>query len=192
MSVLVPFPPLRQETLRAIVVVGDDGETAVALRDALPRPMAVVLDARPDEAAAAIGVCRPCPWALVWSAAGELPVALGVHSPTVILVSAAGAAPAGVERWTGFSGLLARLREMLAAEVGGMRLAPGVGVEMPGGSVSRSPWLQALVSMHPAGVPAQPAQVRAARSLLRTRAAGWTVARGAGGTMALVREEAAA
>jgi len=192
MSVLVPFPPLRRETLRAIVVVGDDGETAVALRDALPRQMAVVLDARPDEAAAAIGVCRPCPCAIVWSAAGEVPAALDVHSPTVILVAAACAAPVGTELFTGFSGLLARLREMLAAEVGGMRLAPGVGVAMPGGSVSRSPWLQALVSTHPAGVPAQPAQVRAARRSLLRAGAGWTVARGAGGTMALVHEEAAA
>lgn len=192
MSVLVPFPPLRQETLRAIVVVGDHGETAVALRDALPRSMVVVLDARPAEAAAAIAVCRPCPWALVWGSESDMPAALEVRPPTLVLASAAGAAPPGVERWASFAALLSRLRAMLAADVGGMRLAPGVGVEMPGGSVSRSPWLQALVSAYPRGVQAQPAQVRAARSLLRAQGSGWTVERGAGGTMALVREEAAA
>ncbi|MBV8526900.1 MAG: hypothetical protein JOZ75_01145 [Candidatus Dormibacteraeota bacterium] len=188
----MPFPPLRQETLRTVVVVGDHGETAVALRDALTRSMVVVLDARPAEAAAAIAVCRPCPWALVWSSAADMPVALEVRPPTFVLVSAAHAAPAGVAPSTSFATLRSRLREMLAAEVGGMRLAPGVGVEMPGGVVSRSPWLQALVSAHPAGVPARAAQVRAARSLLRAQGAGWTVARGADGTMALVRMEAAA
>lgn len=192
MSVLVPFPPLQQETLRAIVVVGDHGETAVALRDALPRSMVLVLDARPDEAATTIAVCRPCPWALVWASESDMPTAIAVRPPTLSLASAAGAAPPGVERWTGFAMLLSRLRAMLAADVGGMRLVPGVGVEMPGGSVSRSPWLQALVSVHPRGVPAHPGQVRAVRSLLRAEGSGWTVERGADGTMALVREEAAA
>ena len=191
MSVLVPFPPLRQETLRAIVVVGDDGETAVALRDALPRAMVVVLDARPAEAAAAISVCRPCPWALVWSARIEIAAAL-VRAPTILLVSEHSGGRLTSERWDGFGSLLARLRAMLAADVGGMRLAPGVGVELPDGSLSQSAWLQALVSVHPAGIPAAAAQLRAARSLLRALEAGWTVSRGTGGTAALVREEAAA
>ena len=191
MSVLVPFPPLRQETLRAIVVVGDAGETAVALRDALPRAMVVVLDARPAEAAAAIAVCRPCPWALVWSSSGEIPDALA-PAPAIALVSEHSGGGPAAERWATFGGVLARLRAMLAAEVGGMRLAPGVGVELPDGSISQSAWLQALVSMHPGGMPASAAQLRAARSLLRARGVGWTVSRGVGGAVALVREEAAA
>ena len=191
MSVLMPFPPLRQETLRAIVVVGDDGETAVALRDSLPRAMVVVLDARPAEAGAAVSVCRPCPWALVWCSAAGMPDAL-VAAPTIALVREQRGRAEQPERWASFAVLLARLRAMLAAEVGGMRLAPGAGVELPDGSTSHSAWLQALVSIHPAGMPASAAQLRAARSLLRTRGAGWTVSRGAGGTVALVREEAAA
>lgn len=191
MSVLVPFPPLRQETLRAIVVVGDDGETAVALRDALPRAMVVVLDARPAEATAAIAVCRPCPWALVWSSGAEVPDALA-PAPTIALVSEHSSCGPPSERWATFGSVLARLRAMLAVEVGGMRLAPGVGVELRDGSISHSAWLQALVSMHPGGMPASAAQLRAARSLLRARGAGWTVSRGAAGTVALVPEEAAA
>lgn len=190
-SVLVPFPPLRQETLRAIVVVGDHGETAVALRDALPRAMVVVLDARPDEAAAAVAVCRPCPWALVWGSELAMPASRAARLPTIALAGPGCPVPPGVARWTSFATLLGRLRAMLAAEVGGMRLAPGVGVALPDGSLSRSAWLQALVSVHPDGVAAPPAQVRAARSLLRSRAAGWTIAPGFDGTMALVPEAAA-
>ena len=191
MSVLVPFPPLRQETLRAIVVVGDDGETAVALRDALPRAMAVVLDARPAEAAAAIAVCRPVPWALVWSSNTEMPEAFAAP-PTIALQRAQSHAAPAPERWASYGVLLARLRAMLAAEVGGMRLAQGVGVELPDGYISHSAWLQALVSVHPGGIRASTAQLRAARRLLHATGAGWTVSRGAAGTAALVREEAAA
>jgi hypothetical protein len=192
MSVLVPFPPLRPETLRAIVVVGDHGETAVALRDQLPRAMAVVLDARPAEAAAAVAICRPHPWAVVWASAGEMPVALAaVRIPTIALARASCSAPLSVERWSTFTALLARLRQLLAAEVGGMRLAPGMGVEMPDGSITRSALLQALVSMHPAGVAAPAAQLRAAQALLSARCAGWTAARRGDGTVALVAEVAA-
>ena len=191
MSVLVPFPPLRQETSRAIVVVGDDGEIAVALRDALPRSMGVVLDARPAEAAAAIAICRPCPWALVWTSRAETPQAL-TAAPTIALLRAPTSVARASDRWASYGELLSRLRAMLAAEVGGMRLAPGAGVELADGSISQSAWLQALVSMHPRGMAASAAQLRAARSLLRGRGAGWTVSRGAGGTAALVREEAAA
>lgn len=190
MSVFVPFPPLRQETLRAIVVVGDDGETAVALRDALPRAMVVVLDARPSEAAAAIAVCRPCPWAVVWSADTEMPEALPARPTIALLREGSRAAPAP-ERWASYGVLLARLRAMLAAEVGGMRLAQGAGVELPDGSISHSAWLQALVSVHPGGMPASAAQLRAARRLLRA-GAGWTISRNAGGTVALTRAGAAA
>ena len=191
MSVLMPFPPLRQETLRAIVVVGDDGETAVALRDSLPRAMVVVLDARPPEAAAAVSVCRPCPWVLVWSSAAGMPEALA-STPTIVLDGEQSGTAEQPERWGSFAVLLARLQAMLTAEVGGMRLAPGAGVELPDGAISHSAWLQALVSVHPAGMPASTARLRAARSLLRARGAGWTVSRGAGGTVALVPEEAAA
>ena len=193
MSVLMPFPPLRQETLRAIVVVGDDGETAVALRDSLPRAMVVVLDARPSEAAAAIAVCRPCPWALVWSSRTEIPaVPAPAPPPTIALVSEHSPGAPGGERWASFGSLLARLRTMLSAEVGGLRLACGAGVELPDGSISHSAWLQALVSVHPAGMAASAAQLRAARSSLRARRTGCTVVRGAGGSVALVREPAAA
>ena len=192
MSVLVPFPPLRQETLRAIVVVGDHGETAVALRDALPRAMVVVLDARPAEAAATMAVCRPCPWALVWSSVASMPAPLGwARLPTIVVAAGTSPAPPAVERCTSFGTLLARLQAMLAADVGGMRLARGVGVELPDGSLSRSAWLQAMVSRYPAGVGAMTGQLRAMRALLRTRVGGWTAARGPDGTMALVREVAA-
>lgn len=193
MSVLVSFPPLRLETLRAIVVVGDHGETAVALRDQVPREMVLVLDARPLEAAAAAAICRPHPWAIAWSSSVDIPERLAaVRLPTIVLGGPGGAVPASVESCSTSSALLARLRRLLAAEVGGMRLAPGIGVEMPDGSIARSALLQALVSMHPTGVPAPSAQLRATRALLHARGVGWTAERRADGTNALVREEALA
>lgn len=178
MSVLMPFPALRGDTLRTLVVVGDDGETAVRLREALPRSMVLVLDSRPGETDAAVRVCRPYPWAVVWASAAALPRALAAERrPVILLVRAPGGdAPRGAVHWHRAGELVAILRRMLEASVGGMRLAPGMGVELPGGRIVRSAPLQALLSVHPGGVAAPPARFRAAASLLRARGVGWAPA----------------
>lgn len=187
MCVPVPFPAMRPDTLRTVVVVGDDGEIAVAVREALPRAMVMVLDARPAEAEVAMGVCRPYPWAAVWSAAGGCPDALAVSRPlTLFLVrAAAAAASCRLRSWSTFGDLVAQLRRMLGASVGGMRLAPGMGVELAGGSVVRSAPLQALLSAHPAGVIAPASRFRDAKAVLRAQGGGWTAAR-TGGAVRLV------
>ena len=177
MSVPVPFPALRPDTLRTLVVVGDDGEVAVALRDVLPRSMVIVLDARPGEAAAAAAVCLPYPWAVVLDATAPPPRRTPVaRRPTLVLARTGVAAPAAALRWSTFRDLASQLRRMLGAHVGGMRLAPGMGVELPDGSVVRSAPLQALLSAHPAAVPAPPSQFRTVAALLRAHTVGWTAA----------------
>ena len=50
---------------RAILVVTVDGELAVAVRDAVPRGMAVIRDARADDAAEIAAACLPWPWMVV-------------------------------------------------------------------------------------------------------------------------------
>ena len=50
---------------RAILVVTVDGELAVAVRDAVPRRMAVIRDARSDDAGDIAGACLPWPWMVV-------------------------------------------------------------------------------------------------------------------------------
>ena len=189
MSVLMPPPAFRVDTLRTLIVVGDEGETAVRLREALPREMVVVLDVRPDEISAAARCCRPYPWAVVWACAAAMPPSVAAtRRPVILLVRTDDDLPRGALAWARVSELVSALQRMLGTSVGGMRLAPGMGVELPGGHVVRTASLQALVSMHPAGVTAPPAQFRAAASLLRGRHLGWTPAPQPDRTVVLVRQ----
>ena len=52
---------------RSVVVVTDDGELAVAVRDTVPPGIALVRDARPDDAAEIAAACLPWPWMVVGS-----------------------------------------------------------------------------------------------------------------------------
>lgn len=192
MCVPVPFPAMHPDTLRTLVVVGDDGEIAVAVREALPRAMVMVLDARPVEAQSAIGVCRPYPWAVVWAAAAAFPDALvRARTLSVLLVRGPAAEPRCRWRsWSAFGELVAQLRQMLGASAGGMRLAPGMGVQMPDGRVVRCTPLQALLSVHPSGLSAPPSRFRDVHDVLRAHGVGWTTAR-VGGQVRLVADPAA-
>ncbi|MFN2581596.1 MAG: hypothetical protein ABR498_02505 [Candidatus Dormibacteria bacterium] len=150
------LPGLRPDTLRTLVSVDSDGEVAVALHERLPREMVRILDARPDEVAEAVAACNPYPWVLVSrDDVGGVP-------PATILLN-------GMR----FGDLVSRLRGMLTMSVGGMRLAPGMGVELPDGTLLRSAGLQALLSAHPDGVPASMYHFRAATQALAMHAVGW-------------------
>jgi hypothetical protein len=151
----VTLGALSPEHDRTLVVVSREGELAVGLREHLARARVVVKDARPEEARVAVGSCRPWPWMLAGDVA-ELPdgleTALTRHP---ILVLWLGAPPPGLPAHardlSRYSELAAAASRALAAEVGGMRLAMGAGVELPGGRLTRTPSLEALVSAHPAG-----------------------------------------
>jgi hypothetical protein len=146
---------LAPERDRTVVVLSRDGELAVGLRERLERARVMVKDARPEEARTAVGSCRPWPWMLVGNLA-ELPPgvepALARHP---VLVLWLGPPPSGLPAhgrgFSRYSELADAASQALEAQVGGMRLATGAGVELPGGRLARNASLQALVSAHPAG-----------------------------------------
>jgi hypothetical protein len=150
-----PLGSLAPESDRALVVIAPDGELAVGVRESLDRAWVVVKDARPEEAWSAVACCRPWPWMVV----GSVPVLPhGVASaltPHPVILLWLGAVPPGMPAhgrdFVRFSALLAEIRRALHGQVAGMRLALGAGVRLPGGGISRSPDLQALVSAHPDG-----------------------------------------
>jgi hypothetical protein len=151
----VTLGALTPERDRALLVLSRDGELAVGLRERLERARVVVKDARPDEALTAVGSCRPWPWMLVGDVA-ELPPgveAAAARHPILVLWLGPPprVLPAHVRSFSRFSELADSAGRALDAEVDGMRLAIGAGVELPGGRLARSASLQALVSAHPAG-----------------------------------------
>jgi hypothetical protein len=170
----VTLGALAPESDRALVVVAPDGELAVGLRESLGRAWVVVKDARPDEAWTAVASCRPWPWMVV-GAVPELPPQVAAvldHHPVLVLWlgPAPSRLPAHSRGFSRFSMLAAAAALALDEEVAGMRLAVGAGVQLPGGRISRSAELQALVSAHPAGF-ALPVDTfhSAARTLARHR-----------------------
>ncbi len=165
---------LAPETDRVMVVISPDGEAAVSLRERLDRSRVVLKDTRPGEAEAAVRSCRPWPW-MVIGAVPELPagVAEVLHGHPVLVLwlgPAPGGLPAHGRRFPRFSALAAAAAEALDREVGGMRLAAGAGVLLPGGrGCSRNPELQALVSAHPGGFDLQLETFHSAARALRSR-----------------------
>jgi len=147
---------LAPERDRALVVISPDGELAVGLRERLGRGAVVIKDARPGEARLAVASCRPWPW-MVIGAVPEVPEGIAevlTSRPALVLwlEPVPPGLPAHRRSFPRFSALAAAASQALTNEVGGMRLAPGAGVLLPGiQGVSRNPELQALVSLHPAG-----------------------------------------
>jgi hypothetical protein len=138
---------------RTVLVVSDGIELAVAVRDQVDRAYVTVRDVPPSEGPAAVRACRPWPWMVV----GDLPAlsqtvaeALGEHP---LLIFWCGALPAGLPAhsrgFARFSEMAAALRTALAADVAGIRLAPGGGLTMPDGTHAGNAALEALVASHP-------------------------------------------
>jgi hypothetical protein len=154
-AVGAPLGLLAVESDRSLVVVASDGELAVGIRDGVDRARVMVKDARPEEATAVIASCRPWPWMVVGSGPG-LPRGLArvlTFHPVVTLwlgVEPSGL-PAQHHGFAHFAPLLAEIRRAACAAVDGMRLAPGAGVELPGGGISGNAELQALISVRPGG-----------------------------------------
>lgn len=141
---------------RTVLVVSQDSELAVALRDRLDRAYVTVCAVWPEEAETAVRGCRPWPW-LVVGDAGDVPAAavrLLLGRPTLVVWR--GSRPPGLGRDTyvveRFSELAATVEAAVGAEAGGMRLAPGGGLTMPDGGHVTSPALEALVAVHPGGL----------------------------------------
>ncbi|MBV8301235.1 MAG: hypothetical protein JOY68_04875 [Candidatus Dormibacteraeota bacterium] len=163
---------LVRDRLRSLVAVSPEGELAVALRDWLPRELVVVRDARPGDLSAVYAACLPYPWLLCGDVAAleEWVTARLRHDP--VAVCWLGAPPAELPGHTrcfgSFRDLAEHVNNVLHGEVSGMRLAPGLGVSMPGGRSARSAPLEALIAAHPVGIDAP---LPSFRSATRTLAA---------------------
>ncbi|MGA7988710.1 MAG: hypothetical protein WCB51_09975 [Candidatus Dormiibacterota bacterium] len=152
------------DRVRSIVVVTDDGELAVAVREAVPRGIAVVRDARPDDASEVADACLPWPWMVVGATRVMTPGLATLLRSRPVLTLWLGVAPARLPAHASAfarpGALLHAISSACAARVGGMRLAPGSGVELSDGTLIRGATLDALLGAYPGGF-AQP--VRAFR-----------------------------
>ena len=84
------------DRVRSIVVVTDDGELAVAVRETVPAGIAVVRDARPDDAEEVAAACLPWPWMVVGATEALTPGLASVLRTRPVLTLWLGAAPAGL------------------------------------------------------------------------------------------------
>lgn len=167
---------LAPENVRTILVVAPNGELAVALRDHVDRAYAIVKDVRPAEMAEGYAACIPWPWMIVGSAvAVPTTVARDLRRHPALMLWL-GELPLDVpehaRRFDSFDGLASAVDEALRHSVAGMRLALGVGVELPGG-YARSAELQALVASHPHPLHVPLADFRSAARLLAARGIPW-------------------
>jgi hypothetical protein len=176
---------------RAILVVTVDGELAVAAHDAVPGGMAIIRDARSEDADEITAACLPWPWMVIGSTVSLTP-ALGSalrHRP--VLTYWLGNVPAGLPGHARCfdrpAALLDAVRRACAAEVGGMRLAPGSGVELADGTLMRGATLESLVAAYPHGFALPAHNFRAVTKALARSHAGWCVQRDESGCVRLVR-----
>ncbi len=175
---------------RAILVVTVDGELAVAVHDTAPRGMAVIRDARTDDAAAIAGACLPWPWMVVGSTVSVTPALATILRARPVLIFWLGAAPDGLPSharvFTRPAALLEAVRRACDANVCGMRLAPGSGVELRDGTLLRGATLESLVAAYPDGFALPTRAFRAVAEALARHDAGWTPERDRDARMALV------
>jgi len=186
-----PWLPSQPEEgdLRTILVVSPAGELAEALRDVVPREMAMVRDARPEEAVAVIGFSAPFPWMIVTDAAVDAPPAVAVARRHPVILASRGPVPAGApghaRGFAVFAALADFVSGALRGTVGGMRLGRGAGVDLVSGEAVRAAALEALVALHPFGFDLPLARFRSAAHALERRGIPWRPVRdrGAGGVV---------
>ena len=183
------------DRVRSIVVVTDDGELAVAVREAVPQGIAVVRDARPDDASEVAAACLPWPWMVV-GATGAMTSGLATALRSrPVLTFWLGAPPDGLPAHaTTFdrpAALLEAVGIACSVRLGGMRLAPGSGVELHDGTLVRGATLDALLAAHPRGFALPSRTFRNVATALARHDAGWTPERNGDGRVVLVRRNRA-
>ncbi|MHB8718896.1 MAG: hypothetical protein ACYDAC_08410 [Candidatus Dormibacteria bacterium] len=159
--------------MRTVVVLGRNQELAVALRERLDRAWTTVLDASGEDPLATCRACVPWPF-MVAGDAGSLPEGLGRWlRRRPVLVRWLGELPPGLPRHARalltFAELAASVNAALKADVGGVRLAVGTGVQL-GDAVHRNAELEALLGDSPLPLALPRSRFRGAESLLSRRA----------------------
>jgi hypothetical protein len=181
---------------RAILVVTVDGELAVAVHDAVPGGMAIIRDARSEDADEISAACLPWPWMVIGSAVALTPALASVLRHRPVLTFWLGDVPAGLPGHARCfdrpAALLDAVRRACSAEVGGMRLAPGSGVELDDGSLMRGATLESLVAAYPYGFALPAHNFRAVSNALARSHAGWCVQRDEAGWVRLASSQVGA
>ena len=118
------------DRVRSIVVITTDGELAVAVRETVPAGVAVVRDARPDDAVEVAAACLPWPWMVVGATDALTPGLASMLRTRPVLTLWLGRSTRGTSRAMrcGFdrhTALLDAIDNACTAKVGGMRLALG-------------------------------------------------------------------
>jgi len=169
---------LAPDRCRSIVVITADGELAVAVRDAVPSGIALIRDARPDDAAEVAAACLPWPWMVVGATTAVTPALGALLRTRPVLTLWLGSPPAGLTayalRFDRPAALLAAVDGACRANVGGMRLARGSGVELPDGTLLRGATLDALIGAHPGGFALPTRTFRTVAIALARHGAAWT------------------
>ena len=169
---------LAPDRCRSIVVITADGELAVAVRDAVPSGVALIRDARPDDAAEVAAACLPWPWMVVGATPAVTPALGSLLRMRPVLTLWLGSPPAGLPahalRFDRPAALLAAVDSACRANVGGMRLAPGSGVELDDGTLLRGATLDALIGAHPGGFALPSRTFRTVAIALARHGAAWT------------------
>jgi hypothetical protein len=144
---------LTPDSARTVLVISEDGELAVALRDRIDRAYALVKDVRAEESLSAFDACIPWPWMVVGNVTELGADVIEAMQDRPILVYWRGPAPEGLPKhmrpFERFNDLAAAVNTALTQNVVGLKLAVGLGVDLPDGSYARSAELQALVANHP-------------------------------------------
>ena len=177
--------------MRSIVVITTDGELAVAVRETVPAGIAVVRDARPDDAAEVAAACLPWPWMVVGSTDSVTPELALLLRTRPVLTLWLGVGAGGSSRHMQCVSTATRhcsraVSRACTATVGGMRLAPGSGVELDDGALLRGATLDALVGAYPGGFALPSRTFRSVSAALSRAGAGWTPERDASACIALV------
>ena len=138
-----------------MLVVSERPQHWAFLRDSLDEEMVSVGWARPSDVDAALA--GGVPWAIAGTGTRPVPalaVFKGLFSCRWVGPYPDGLAvrPLVLPDW---HAVLSSLRGALARNLYGLRLAPGAGLLLPGGSyTSRAPEIEVLLGMHPAGIEA--------------------------------------
>jgi hypothetical protein len=181
---------LAPDRCRSVVVITPDGELAVAVRDTVPPGVAVIRDARPDDAAEVAAACLPWPWMVVGATASLTPGLVTLLRTRPVLTLWLGMPPAGLPghalSFDRPAALLAAVDGACRANVGGMRLAPGSGVELRDGTLVRGATLDALVGAHPGGFALPSRTFRTVAVALARHGAAWTPERDRNAFVSLV------
>lgn len=178
------------DRVRSIVVITTDGELAVAVREIVPGGIAVVRDARPDDAEEVAAACLPWPWMVVGTSEALTAGLASMLRIRPVLTLWLGATPAGLPghavRFDRHTALLEAITAACVAHVGGMHLAPGSGVELGDGSLLRGATLDALLGAYPRGFALPSRTFRSINDALARAGTGWTTERDASAGVALV------